>query len=184
MSGYCHVRGLANKEELEKMEMPFCKKMLASAAESVLAPGVWENWDCTEVRITWFSVELSHFMPPRRNHLHFASLSLLMGLIFSDLCVSIFSAMHDRCPFNNLAELEASSWLGCTWQSSKSRFNTQYSSSVSNKVRTLICWVPEGPIWITVLYRITYSGGSGAPLDPIICYNPYFFGPYARSKEN
>ena len=34
-----------DKEELEKMDMPFCEKMLAQAAESVMTPGVWPSWD-------------------------------------------------------------------------------------------------------------------------------------------
>ncbi|KAM6502770.1 hypothetical protein JOM56_002747 [Amanita muscaria] len=34
-----------DKEELEKMDMPFCEKMLAQAAKSVLTPGVWPSWD-------------------------------------------------------------------------------------------------------------------------------------------
>jgi hypothetical protein len=34
-----------DKEELQKMNMPFCEKMLAQAAKSVLTPGVWPSWD-------------------------------------------------------------------------------------------------------------------------------------------
>ncbi|KAF8351480.1 hypothetical protein F5887DRAFT_937727, partial [Amanita rubescens] len=34
-----------DKEELEKMDMPFCEKTLAQATKSVLTPGVWLSWD-------------------------------------------------------------------------------------------------------------------------------------------
>lgn len=30
---------------VEKMDMPFCEKMLAQAANSVLTAGVWSSWD-------------------------------------------------------------------------------------------------------------------------------------------
>jgi hypothetical protein len=35
----------SDKEELQKMDMPFCEKMLAQAAKSVLTSGVWPSWD-------------------------------------------------------------------------------------------------------------------------------------------
>jgi hypothetical protein len=35
----------SDKDELKKMEMPFCDKMLAAAAELVLTEGVWLSWD-------------------------------------------------------------------------------------------------------------------------------------------
>jgi hypothetical protein len=34
-----------DKDELQKMEMPFCEEMLVKASKSVLTEGVWLNWD-------------------------------------------------------------------------------------------------------------------------------------------
>jgi hypothetical protein len=34
-----------DKEELQKMNMPFCEKRLTQAVESVLTPGVWLSWN-------------------------------------------------------------------------------------------------------------------------------------------
>ena len=34
-----------DKEALQRMNMPFCEKMLAQATKSVLTPGVWPSWD-------------------------------------------------------------------------------------------------------------------------------------------
>lgn len=35
----------SDMEDLQKMDMPFCEKMLAQAAKSVLTAGVWPSWN-------------------------------------------------------------------------------------------------------------------------------------------
>lgn len=34
-----------DEEALQRMNMPFCEKMLAQATKSVLTSGVWPSWD-------------------------------------------------------------------------------------------------------------------------------------------